>query len=333
MNIGSPATAGMLAFACAACASTATIGDAAAQGTASATYPTRTIRWVAPFTPGGATDIVARIVAERLADPLGQQVVVDNRPGAGGNIAAELVVKAPPDGYTLLVAFPGLAINPSLYGKLGYDPIKDLAPVVLISSTPLILVVNPSLPAKTVKEFITLAKRRPGEMLFPSAGNGTSGHLGGELFRSAAGIDAQHVPYKGSIQGITDLIGGRAHFMVTPLPEMIQFIQTGKLRGIAVTSVQRSAVLPSLPTVGETLPGFDVTTWNGMMAPAGTPKDIIARLNGEVVKVLKLPATVNRMKELGLDIIASSPEELASHLRRETDKWAKVVKAAGARIE
>jgi tripartite-type tricarboxylate transporter receptor subunit TctC len=204
---------------------------------------------------------------------------------------------------------------------------------VLISSTPLILVVNPALPAKTVKEFIVLAKRRPGEMLFPSAGNGTSGHLGGELFRTAAGIDAQHVPYKGSIQGVTDLIGGRAHFMVTPLPEMIQFIQTGKLRGIAVTSAHRSAVLPDLPTVGETLAGFDVTTWNGMMAPAGTAKDVIARLNTEVVKVLKAPATVTRMNELGLDIIASSPEEFASHLRRETDKWAKVVKAAGARVE
>jgi len=296
-------------------------------------YPARPIRWVAPFPPGGTTDIVARIVAERLTEALGQQVSLDNRPGAGGNIAAEIVVKAPADGYTVLTGFPGLAINPSLYAKMNYDPLKDLAPVILISSAPLLMVAHPALPARTVKELIALAKRRPGELSFPSAGNGSSSHLGGELFKSVAGIDIQHVPYKGSMQGMVDLISGRMQLMINPLPEMIPFVESGKLRGIAVAGLKRSAVMPDLPTIAETLPGFEVTTWNGLMAPAATPKEIVARLNAEVVKLLKAPATMKRMTELGLDTIASTPEQFADHLRRETDKWAKVVKASGARIE
>jgi len=296
-------------------------------------YPARPIRWVAPFPPGGTTDIVARIVAERLTETLGQQVSLDNRPGAGGNIAAEIVVKAPADGYTVLTGFPGLAINPSLYAKMNYDPLKDLAPVILISSAPLLMVAHPALPARTVKELIALAKRRPGELSFPSAGNGSSSHLGGELFKSVAGIDIQHVPYKGSMQGMVDLISGRMQLMINPLPEMIPFVESGKLRGIAVAGLKRSAVMPDLPTIAETLPGFEVTTWNGLMAPAATPKEIVARLNAEVVKLLKAPATMKRMTELGLDTIASTPEQFADHLRRETDKWAKVVKASGARIE
>lgn len=296
-------------------------------------YPARPIRWVAPFPPGGTTDIVARIVAEKLTESLGQQVSLDNRPGAGGNIAAEIVAKAPPDGYTVLTGFPGLAINPSLYAKLNYDPLKDLAPVSLISSAPLLLVVHPALPARTVKELIAIAKRRPGELSFPSAGNGSSSHLGGELFKSVAGIDILHVPYKGSMQGMVDLISGRMQLMINPLPEMIPFVESGKLRGLAVAGLKRSPVMPDLPTIAETLPGFEVTTWNGLMAPAATPKEIVARLNAEVVKLLKAPATMKRMNELGLDTIASTPEQFAEHLRRETDKWAKVVKASGARIE
>ena len=310
-------------MACALCA-----GNAWAQ-----TFPSRPIRWVAPFPPGGTTDIVARIVAEKLTEALGQQVTLDNRPGAGGNIAAEIVVRAPADGYTVLTGFPGLAINPSLYAKLNYDPLKDLAPVILISSAPLLMVVHPALPVKTVRELIDLAKRRPGELLFPSAGNGTSSHLGGEMFKTSAGIDIQHVPYKGSMQGMVDLLSGRMQLMVNPLPEMIPFAESGKLRAVAVTGLKRSSVMPDLPTVDETLRGFEITTWNGLMAPAQTPKEIIARLNAEIVKVLKAPATAKRMNELGLDTIASTPQEFAEHLRRETDKWAKVVKAAGARIE
>ena len=309
--------------ACAVCAS----------GAWGQTYPARPIRWVAPFPPGGTTDIVARIVAEKLGEALGQQVSIDNRPGAGGNIAAEFVAKSAADGYTVLTGFPGLAINPSLYARMSYDPLKDLAPVILISSAPLLMVVHPALPGRTVKEVIALARRRPGELLFPSAGNGTSSHLGGELFKRAAGIDIQHVPYKGSMQGMVDLISGRMQLMVNPLPEMIPFVESGKLRAIAVTGLKRSAVMPNLPTVDETLPGFDVTTWNGLMAPAATPKEIIARLNAEIVKVLRATATLKRMNELGLDTIASTQQQFADHLRRETDKWAEVVKAAGARIE
>ena len=314
---------GACAVACVMCA-----GSAWGQA-----YPARPIRWVAPFPPGGTTDIVARIVAEKLTEALGQQVTLDNRPGAGGNIAAEIVARAPADGYTVLTGWPGLAINPSLYAKLSYEPLKDLAPVVLISSAPLILVVHPALPVKTVKEVIDLAKRRPGELLFPSAGNGTSSHLGGELFKATAGIDIQHVPYKGSMQGMVDLQSGRMQLMVNPLPEMIPFVESGKLRGVAVTGLKRSSVMPDLPTVDETLRGFEVTTWNGLMAPGATPKDIISRLNAEIVKLLKVPVMAKRMSELGLDTIASTPEQFAEHLRRETEKWAKVVKAAGARID
>ena len=313
-----------------ACAIACVVGAGGAWGQ---TYPTRPLRWVAPFPPGGTTDIVARIVAEKLTEALGQQVAIDNRPGAGGNIAAEFVAKSAADGYTLLTGFPGLAINPSLYAKLNYDPLKDLAPVILISSAPLLMVVHPALPVTTVKEVIALAKRRPGELLFPSAGNGTSSHLGGELFKTAAGIAMQHVPYKGSMQGMVDLVSGRMQLMVNPLPEMIPFVESGKLRAIAVTGLKRSAVMPNLPTVDETLPGFEVTTWNGLMVPAATPTEIVARLNAEIAKLLRAPATSKRMTELGLDTIASTQQQFVDHLRKETDKWAKVVKAAGARIE
>ncbi len=297
-------------------------------------YPSKPIRWVAPFPPGGTTDIVARAVAQRLSEAFGQPVAVDNRPGAGGNIAAEFVVKAPPDGYTILTAFPGLAINPSLYAKLSYDPLRDLAPVVLISAAPLLMVVHPSLPVKTVKELISLARQRPGELNFPSAGNGTSSHLGGELFRSMAQINIVHVPYKGSAQGLLDLIGGRMSLMINPLPEMIPFVQSGKLRAVAVTSSRRSHVMPELPTVAEAaLPEFEVVTWNGILAPAATPRDTIMRLHNEVVRLLRTPELKNQLEGLGLFIIAGSPEEFARHLRLETEKWARVVKASGARLE
>jgi len=297
-------------------------------------YPSKPIRWVAPFPPGGTTDIVARAVAQQLSGAFGQQVVIDNRPGAGGNIAAELVSKAPPDGYTVLTAFPGLTINPSLYSKLAYDPLKDLAPVILISAAPLILVTHPSLPVKSVKELIALAKSRPGELNFPSAGNGSSSHLGGELFKSTARIDIVHVPYKGSNQAIIDLIAGRMSLFINPLPEMIPFVQSRKLRALAVTSSKRSHVMPELPTVGEAaLPGFDIVTWNGIMAPGATPRPIVMRLHDEVARLLRTPELKKQLEDQGLFIIAAAPEPFAQHLRTETDKWAKVVKAAGARVD
>ena len=297
-------------------------------------YPSKPIRWVAPFPPGGTTDIVARATAQHLSQSFGQQVVIDNRPGAGGNIAAEIVAKSPPDGYTVLTAFPGLAINPSLYSKLAYDPLRDLTPVVLISAAPLILVVHPSLPVRSVKELISLAKSRPGELHFPSAGNGSSSHLGGELFKSTANINIVHVPYKGANQGIIDLIAGRVSLFINPLPEMIPFVQSGKLKPLAVTSQKRSHVMPQLPTIAEAaLPGFEIVTWNGIMAPAATPRPIVNRLYEETAKLLKSGDLRKQLEDQGLFIMAQGPDQFPQFLRAETEKWAKVVKASGAKVD
>ena len=296
------------------------------------TYPFKTIRYVVPYGTGGTSDITARLVAEKLGAALGVTVMVDNRPGAGGNIGAELVAKAAPDGYTLVGGFAFLATSPSLYAKLSYEPLKDLAPVILMSAAPQVLVVHPSLPAKTVKEVIALAKRRPGELNFPSFGNGSSSHLSGELFKSMAGVDMLHVPYANGMQGVLDLVSGRMSLMFNVVTEMMPFIP--QLRGIAVTSLKRSHLLPHLPTVDESgLPGFTITAWQGVMAPAKTSPEVIARLNGEIARVLQAPAMRKRMEELGLDIIASTPEQFAQHLRAETDKWAKVIKASGISLQ
>jgi len=301
---------------------------------AQSSYPTRPIRWVAPSASGSTSDITARLVAERLSAVLGVAVNVDNRPGAGGNIAAEIVVKSPPDGYTVLTGIASLAVNPSLYTKMTYDPLKDLAPIMQISQAPLVLVVHPSIPVKTVKDVIALAKRHPGELTFPSAGNGTASHLTSELFKTMAGVQMVHVPYKVVTQGVLDLVGGRMSLMINVLPEMLAFIRAGKLNGIAVTSPARSPVAPELPTFIESgMQGFTSASWQGVLAPARTPPEIIARLNAELSKVLKMPETRSRMSELGLEIVGSSPEQFGQHLRSETDKWGKVVKISGARID
>jgi len=305
------------------------VSQAAAQA-----FPSRPVRIIAAFAPGGTTDIVARILAQKLSETMNHPWSVENRPGAGGNIAAEYVARGPADGHTLLQGFPGLAINPALYSKMSYDPQKDLAPVSLASAAPLILVIHPSIPAKGPKELLAIARAKPGELHFPSAGNGTSSHLAGELFKSMGKVNVVHVPYKGSAQGLLDLVGGRLHFMINPLPEMIPYVQSKQLRGLAVTSAKRTHVMPDLPTIGEAaLPGYEVITWNGLLAPAGTPKEIIARLNAETVKALKSPDTTEKLRGMGLEIFASSPGEFANYLREEGDKWGKVVKAAGVRIE
>ncbi len=310
------------------------VASLAAGAVSAQTYPSRPLRWVVPSASGATSDITTRLFAERLGSFLGTTITVDNRPGAGGNIAAELVVKAPADGYTLLTGIAPLAVNPSLYAKLSYDPLKDLAPVALNSSAPLVVVVHPSLPVKHLKDLIALARKHPGEMTFPSAGNGTTSHLAGELLKTATGTQMLHVPYKAVMQGVLDLVSGRMSLMINVLPEMIPFIRSGKLNAVAVTGMERSHVMPELPTVNESgVPGFTVTSWQGVLAPARTPPEIVARLNQEMNKVLRSPDVRSRMTEMGLDLIGGSPEDFARHLRDETAKWAKVVKASGARVD
>ena len=297
------------------------------------TYPSKPIRLINAFAPGGASDVVARNFAAKLTEYLGQQVTVDPRVGAGGNIAAELAARSPADGYTLLMGTFFLATNPSLYSKMSYDPQKDFAPVSMLSAAPLILCVHPSVPAKSTKELIALAKRLPGELYFPSAGNGTSMHLAGELFNMMTGIKTVHVPYKGSGPGVLDLVSGRLHYMLNPMPEPMPFIKSGRLRGLATTTPNRIAALPDLPPVADAVPGYEVLTWQGIVAPAGTPADIIQRLNSELLKSLKNPEFAERLRGMGLELYGTTPEQFAKFIRDENVKWAKVIKATGARID
>lgn len=314
-----------IVFVAALCASSVTVAQ---------TYPSKAIRWVAPSASGSTSDIVARMVAERLRAALGVPVNVDNRPGAGGNITAEITVKSPPDGYTVMTGISALAINPTLYPKLSYDPLRDLAPIMLMSSAPLVLVVHPSVPVKTVKELIALAKRHPGELTFPSAGNGTASHLAGEYFKMIAGVNMVHVPYKIVTQGVLDLVAGRMTLMINVLPEMLPLIQAAKVNAIGLAAEKRSALLPQVPTIDEAgLRGFTATSWQGVLAPAKTPPEIIAKLNEELRKVLTTPEMRARFTELGLDIHASSPEEFARFLRAETEKYSKIIKASGAKVD
>ena len=297
------------------------------------TYPAKPIRLINAYAPGGASDVVARAFAAKLTESLGQQVTVDPRVGAGGNIAAEIAARSPADGYTLLMSTIFLSTNQSLYSKLSWDPQKDFAPVSMLTAAPLILCVHPSLPVKTTQELIALAKKKPGELDFPSAGNGSSMHLGTELFNMMAGIKAVHVPYKGSGPGVLDVISGRLQFMLNPMPEPVPFIKSGRLRGLATSTVKRIAALPDLPPVADALPGFEVLTWQGIVAPAGTPVEIINRLNSELVKALKSPEFESRLREMGLELYGTTPEQFAKLIRDDNAKWAKVIKATGARID
>jgi len=296
-------------------------------------YPSKPVRLINAFAPGGASDVVARLFAQRLTETMGQQVSVENRTGAGGNIAAEYVARAPADGYTLLVGTFFLSTNPSLYRKLSYDSQKDFSPISMLTAAPLILCVHPSLPVKSTADLIALAKKQPGAMYFPSAGNGTSMHLASELFNMMAGVKTNHVPYKGSGPGVLDLISGRLHFMLNPMPEPVPFIKSGKLRALATTTPKRIKALPDLPPVAETLPGYEVLTWQGIVAPTGTPPEIIKRLNAELVGALKNPEFEGRMRDLGLELYGTTPEQFAQLIRDEHAKWAKVIKATGARID
>jgi len=298
-------------------------------------YPAKPVRFVVAFPPGGGTDIIARSIAQKLAERIAQQVVVDNRPGAGGNIGTDIVAKSAPDGYTMLMGSAGpLAINASLFGKMPFDPIKDLAPVTLAASTPNVLVVHPSLKAATVEELIALAKARPGEINFASSGHGTPAHLAGELFDSMAGVKMVHVPYKGAAPALADLLGGQVQLMFSTMPPALPHVKDGKLRALAVTSAKRSPAAPDLPTLDEiALPGFEANTWHGVVVPARTPRAIIARLNREIVAILHLPDVVERFSSQGAEALGSTPEEFAAYIRSETVKWAKVVRESGAKAE
>ena len=297
-------------------------------------YPDRQITIVVAFSAGGSTDIVARLLAEEMRKSWGQPVVVDNRPGAGGNIGSALVAKAKPDGYTLLMGSVGpLAINASLYRDMPYDNLKDFTPISLVVHVPNMLVVNPAaMPVHSFAEFVALVKANPGKYFFASTGTGTSSHLSGELLKTMAGVEATHVPYKGAV-ALNDLLSGeQVHFMFATIPSVIEFVRAGRLRALAVTSKTRSAAVPDIPTVGESgFPEFEASSWFGLLGPAQLPQDIVAKLQGEVARVLKMPEVRTRLVQLGADPVGSTPEEFAAYLRAETVKWSKVVKASGAK--
>jgi tripartite-type tricarboxylate transporter receptor subunit TctC len=304
-----------------------------AAGAMAQQYPSRPVRFVVPFSPGGSTDTLARTMGTKLADALGEQVVVDNRPGGNGNIGMEIVAKSPPDGYTIVLGYiANLAIAPSLYAKMPYDPVKDFAPITQPASSPNVLTVHPSVQAKNLKELIALAKANPGKISFASTGVASVGHLTGELINNLAGIHMTHVPYKGSGQAVTDILGGHVQAMFSGFSSTIVHIKSGKLRALAVTGAQRSPALPEVPTIAEQgFPGVEATAWYGVLAPAGTPKPVISRLHGEFVKILRQPDVVHRLDGLGFEIVASTPEQFGAYIRSEIKKWAKVVKASGAK--
>ena len=296
-------------------------------------YPVRTIRWIVPYPPGGTTDILARIMAQRLTERFGQQVVVDNRPGAGNNIGTEIAVRATPDGYTVFLVNPANAINATLYKSLNFNFLNDMAPVAGMVRVPNVMEVTNSLPAKNIPEFIAHAKANPGKVILASSGAGTSVHLSGELFKSMTGIDLIHVPYKGAGPVFPDLIGGQVHVMFDNMPSSIEFIRGGKLRALGVTTAKRSSQLPDVPTVAETVPGYEASAWFGMGAPKGTPADVVAKLNREINDALAEPKMKARLAELGGDPIAGSPADFWKIHTYETEKWAKVVKSSGAKVD
>jgi tripartite-type tricarboxylate transporter receptor subunit TctC len=303
-----------------------------AQGAES--YPSKPVRFILPFPPGGGTDILGRLLSERLAAHLGQPVVIENRGGAGGNLGAEAAAKSAPDGYTIVLVAPSLAISPSLYSKLAYDPVKDFAPVSLVATVPNVMITNPSVPAKTLSEFIALARKKPGAMNFGSGGNGTSNHLAGELFNIVAGVKLVHVPYKGVNLAMNDVMSGEVHLVVIGIPAAAPHIKAGKLRALAVIDSKRAAALPDVPTAPEAgLPDFEVTTWYGVLAPAGTPRAIVVRLNAEIVKIMQAAEMKERLAAMATEPVTSTPEAFGELIRTEIVKWGKVVRAAGLKAD
>jgi len=296
-------------------------------------YPTRPVRFVVPYAPGGNTDTLARTIGVKLADALGQQVVVDNRTGANGDIGMEIVARSRPDGYTIVLGYiANLAIAPSLYAKMPYDPVKDFAPITQPASSPNVLTAHPSVQAKTLQELIALAKAKPGQISFASTGVASVGHLTGELINNLAGIRMTHVPYKGSGQAVTDILGGHVQVMFSGFSSTLHHIRAGKLRALAVTGPKRSPALAEVPTISEQgFPGVEATAWYGILAPAGTPKPVVAQLHGDLVRVLKQPDVVQKLDGLGFEIVGSTPEQFSAYIRTEIKKWEKVVRASGAK--
>jgi len=296
-------------------------------------YPARPIKWVVGYPAGGTTDILARLIGQWLSEHLGAQVIIENRPGAGNNIGTEAVINAPPDGYTVLLVNPANGINASLYRKLNFDFIRDIAPVAGLTRVPNVMEVNPAVPAKTVQEFIDYAKANPGKINWASSGNGTSVHLSGEMFKMMTGVDLLHVPYRGAAPALTDLISGQVQVMFDNMPSSIEHIRAGKLRALGVTTSKRSPALPDVPIVADTVPGYEASAWFGMGAPKGTPPEVVNKLNKAINAALADPNIQARLADLGGIVMAGTPADFGQVIVEETEKWAKVVKAAGVSIE
>lgn len=297
-------------------------------------YPTKPVRLVVPWPPGGGTDVFARVIGQKLGERLGYTVVVDNRPGASGNVGAEMVAKLPPDGYTIMLATITLATNPSMYKTLNFEPLKDFAPITLVAGVPHVLVVSPTLAANSVKDLIALAKAEPGKLNYASAGNGSPFHLAAELFKSLTGTTIVHVPYQGGGPAITAVIGGQVQLTFGNLVAVLPLVKGGKLKALGVTGATRSAAAPDLPTIAEEgVRGYDFSSWFGFFAPGKTPKAVIAKLNQEIVHILKTPEMKNRLTQDGADVIASTPQEFSAYLASETKKWEQVIKQAGIRAD
>lgn len=296
-------------------------------------YPQRPIRFVVPFAPGGSTDTLARSIGIKLSETMGEQIVVDNRAGGNGNIGMQIVAEAPPDGYTIVLGYiANLAIGPHLYAKLPFDPVKSFAPITLLAESPNILVAHPSLPVKNLKELIAYAKAHPGKLNFGSASVASVGHLTGVMLNQMAGIDMQHVPYKGSGQAVVDVVGGQIQLMFSGMSSVMPHVKAGRLKALVVTGAKRSPAVPDVPTIAESgFPGFSATAWYGVLAPAKTPKPIVKRLHDEIVKSLAQPDVKQRLESVGFELIGGTPEQLAEHIKTEIKKWEKVVKASGAK--
>jgi tripartite-type tricarboxylate transporter receptor subunit TctC len=324
----------LLAALVATTAATGAFAPFAAQAQ-STDWPTKPVRWVVPFPPGGAMDAIARILGEKAGKALGQSFVIENKPGAGGNIGADMVSKAPADGHTIMITSIGMATNKPLYGKLSYDPVKDFAPISLLAVVPNVLVTNQTQPnVKSVADVIAAARKEPGKLAYASAGNGTSIHLAGEMFTSLAKVEMLHVPYKGSGPAVSDLLGGQVNYMFDSITSAKPHLQSGKLRALAVTTAKRSKALPNVPTMAEAgVAGYDVSPWFAVFAPAGTPKAVVAKINKALLDAMKQPDVVERLDAIGAEPVGSTPDELATHLARESAMWTKLINERGIKLD